>query len=106
MTLGGLNLYSTSSDVVSEEAVQAAQLFARHATIALEKAQDSEQLSEALSTRKVIGQAIGIVMERFQVDEDRAFQFLVRASSTSNIKLRDVATELVDATNARLRRHG
>ena len=103
-TLGGLNLYSTEAESVSDEAVQAAELFARHAAIALDRAQSSHQFNEALASRKVIGQAIGIVMERFGIDEDRAFQFIVRASSTSNIKLRDVAAELVDTSNERARR--
>jgi len=38
-------------------------------------------------------------MERYSIDEDRAFQFLVRASSHGNIKLRDVAAELVRQRN-------
>ena len=38
-------------------------------------------------------------MERYGIDEDRAFGFLVRASSTSNVKLREVAREVVDRTN-------
>ena len=53
---------------------------------------------DALSTRKVIGQAIGVIRERYGVGEDRAFQYLVRAASTSNTKLRDVALELVGQT--------
>jgi len=40
------------------------------------------QLRDALSTRKVIGQAIGVIMERYGMGEDRAFQYLVRATST------------------------
>ncbi|WP_254069980.1 ANTAR domain-containing protein [Pimelobacter simplex] len=36
-------------------------------------------------------------MERYRIPEDRAFQFLVRASSTSNIKLRAIAQEIVDS---------
>lgn len=103
-TIGGLNLYSTSSDEVDPDAVLAARLFATHASIALGHARKEHQLTEAIASRKVIGQAIGIVMERYQVDEDRAFQFLVRASSTSNHKLRDVARELVGASNAAARR--
>ena len=47
----------------------------------------------------MIGQAIGILMERYEMDEERAFAFLVRASSQSNIKLRDLAAELVEARN-------
>jgi len=103
-TLGGLNLYSTSSSEIAPDAVSAAELFATHAAIALRHAQQAHQLNEALATRKTIGQAIGIVMERYRVDHDRAFQFLVRASSTSNFKLRDVAQEVVDTSEQRYRR--
>ena len=39
-------------------------------------------------------------MERYRITEERAFQFLVRASSTSNIKLRTIAEELVQQANA------
>lgn len=100
-TLGGLNFYSTQSDSILPEAEQLAQLFAAHAAIALGHAQEREGLNEALSSRKVIGQALGILMERYQLPEDRAFAFLVRASSHGNIKLRAVAQELVDQANAR-----
>jgi len=51
------------------------------------------------AARKVIGQAIGILMERYEMNEDRAFAFLVRASSHGNVKLRSVAQELVDQRN-------
>jgi hypothetical protein len=40
-------------------------------------------------------------MVRYQIDSDRAFQFLVRASSTGGIKLRDIAREMVEAENTR-----
>lgn len=103
-TIGGLNLYSTTSEEIAPDAIHAARLFATHASIALGHAQKHHQLNEAIASRKVIGQAIGIVMERYGIDEDRAFQFLVRASSASNHKLRDVAARLVDATNESARR--
>ncbi len=98
-TLGGLNLYSTESEVVDPDAPQIAELFAAHAAIALGRSRREEQLNVALLSRKVIGQAVGIVMERYQIGEDRAFHFLVRASSTSNLKLRMVAQEVVDTAN-------
>lgn len=99
-TLGGLNLYSTTSDEVEPESEATAELFAAHAAIALGNARQRETLNEALQSRKVIGQAIGIVMERYEMNEDRAFAFLVRASSHANIKVRDIAQELVDQRNA------
>jgi GAF domain-containing protein len=100
-TYGGLNLYSTEREEIEPEAREIAQLFATHAAIALGWARHDEQLNEALSTRKIIGQALGIIMERYQIDEDRAFHFLTRASSTSNIKLRTIAQEVVDDTGSR-----
>ena len=42
-----------------------------------------------------MGQAIGIIMERYDISSERAFDFLVRASSVGNLKLRDMAAELV-----------
>lgn len=98
-TLGALNMYATQATTIHREALEAAELFAAHAALALGRARREEQLHEALQTRKVIGQAIGVLMERYGIDEDRAFDFLVRASSTSNVKLRDVAREVVDRTN-------
>lgn len=94
-TVGGLNLYSTTSEDIDPEAESAAELFATHAAIALGQATKRHQLNEALESRKVIGQALGILMERYQMNEERAFGFLIRASTHGNVKLRDVAQELV-----------
>jgi GAF domain-containing protein len=100
-TIGGINFYSTSSDELHPEAEALADVFAAHSAIALGHAHERETLNEALHSRKVIGQAIGILMERFQMNEDRAFAFLVRASSHSNIKLRAIAEEVVSQVNAK-----
>jgi GAF domain-containing protein len=94
-TLGGLNLYSTTSTDVDPRAESMAELFATHAALALGNARERESLNEAMRTRQVIGQAVGIVMERHQISSERAFDFLVRASSVGNVKLRDLAQELV-----------
>jgi len=52
-------------------------------------------LSAAQAHRDVIGQAKGIVMERFHLDTPRAFALLARLSQAGNIKLRDIAEQLV-----------
>lgn len=98
--LGGLNFYSLEAGV-DPDAVQLAELFAAHAAIALGRARHEHQLKESVASRQAIGTAVGIVMERYQISEDRAFRFLVRASSTSNIKLRALAQELVETANER-----
>jgi len=97
--LGALNCYSDRADVFDRDAEQIAQLFATHAGIAFGQARTEQQLHQGLASRKVIGQAIGIVMERFHIDEDHAFQFLVRRSRDSNVKLAIVAADLVNAGN-------
>jgi GAF domain-containing protein len=98
-TLGGLNLYSTQSETVEPEAHRVAELFASHAAIALGRVQREEQLNDALATRQIIGKAIGLTMARYHISEDRAFHFLVRASQTSNVKLREIAREVVETAN-------
>lgn len=98
--LGGLNIYSTQRDSLDKEAQFIGDLFATHAGIALGRARKESQLGAALSTRKAIGQALGITMERYQVDEERAFQFLMRVSQNGNIKLRDLARDIVQQANA------
>jgi len=101
-TVGGLNLYATQAEEIDTEVVQMAQLFASHAALALGKARVEENLVQAMTTRQRIGVAVGIVMERYELDEQRAFQFLVRVSQCSNVKLREVADELVESTNQRV----
>jgi GAF domain-containing protein len=103
-TLGGINMYSTTGPGLTPEAIQLAELFAAHASIALGRKRYEHQLAEAVASRQVIGTAVGILMERYQITESRAFQFLVRVSRTSNHKVRLIAQEVVDSSNQRFAR--
>jgi AmiR/NasT family two-component response regulator len=47
-------------------------------------------------TRTIIGQAEGILMERLMITADQAFGVLSRLSQQSNVKLRDLARNLVE----------
>ena len=51
-----------------------------------------------MQTRQLIGQAVGVTMERFGLDEARAFGFLARLSQDNNVKLRVVAQRLLEET--------
>jgi AmiR/NasT family two-component response regulator len=75
-----------------EESRAAAEAAAEAATAA---AAEIDGLRIAMAGRLVIGQAQGILMARLNVDADEAFAFLVRTSSTRNVKLREVASEIV-----------
>lgn len=93
--LAVLNIYSEQDDVLDGHSAQAADLFAAHAALAMGKATAIDQLHEGMRTRQRIGVAVGLLMHRYEVSEERAFAFLVRASSHGNVKLRDVAAEVV-----------
>jgi GAF domain-containing protein len=93
---GALNLYSSTRGGFDVESQTLGGLFASHAALAFGRAQQMEQLHEALATRDVIGQAKGILMERFKIDSVSAFAMLVRASQNTNIKVADVARWLVN----------
>ena len=96
VTVGGLNMYSTGSEDIDPQAPGMADLFATHAALALAKAQEIDDLQQALKTREVIGQAVGLLMQRYGLDPDGAFGFLVRSSSHSNTKVREVARQIVE----------
>ena len=91
----GLTIYSEQKDGLDDASAQAAELFAAHAALAMGKARAIDQLHEGMRSRQRIGVAVGILMHRYEVSEERAFAFLVRASSHGNVKLRDVAAEVV-----------
>ncbi|GAA3547449.1 GAF and ANTAR domain-containing protein [Amycolatopsis ultiminotia] len=100
-TLGALNLYSGRRAGFDERSQMLGSLFASHAAQALGRAQETEQLHQALLTRDVIGQAKGILMERFGLGDDAAFAMLVRSSQDTNVKLVDVARWLTTEGKSR-----
>jgi GAF domain-containing protein len=98
--LGALNLYSTRTGAFADrDVIDIALVYAVHATNALSSARRASTLQTAVSSRHVIGMAQGIVMERYGIDQHQSFELLRRLSSTTNVKLRDVAAQIV-ATRA------
>ncbi|MFL6060851.1 MAG: ANTAR domain-containing protein [Marmoricola sp.] len=93
-SLGALNLYSTNVREFSAEDRDTAVILATHAAAPLIAVRERENLKVAVDGRTVIGQAQGILMQRFEVDADTAFSVLRRYSQVQNVKLRAVA-ELV-----------
>ena len=95
-SVGVLGLYSPDADAFGEDDEAIAHILARHASVAVASARHEETMAQAVDARKLVGQAMGILMERFDVDDDRAFAILKRYSQDTNTKLRDVAQQLVD----------
>jgi GAF domain-containing protein len=95
-TVGVLALYSVDPDAFGPDAEAIAHILARHASVAVATARREENLNLAVDARKLVGQAMGILMERYGLDGDRAFQVLKRYSQQTNTKLHDVARQLID----------
>jgi transcriptional regulator with GAF, ATPase, and Fis domain len=96
-TYGALNLYSRQVDAFGEEARAIAGVLAAHGAVAFAGAREHQELEtmrRGLESREVIGQAMGILMNRRHVSADEAFDVLVRVSQHLNRKLRDIAQDV------------
>ncbi|SPM32451.1 GAF domain, partial [Mycobacterium rhizamassiliense] len=104
-TTAALNFYAEEPHAFTEDAVELGAVFASHIALAWSMLRRQDQFRSALATRDVIGQAKGIVMERFNLDAIEAFELLSRLSQQSNTKLHDIAHALVDSEHPLKRRH-
>ena len=94
-----LNLYAHHVGAFQDLGPLAA-LFSHQAALAIGYAQEISDLRQAITTRQEIGAGVGVVMERYQLSEERAFAFLVRLSRDRNVKLREVAREFTASTES------
>jgi GAF domain-containing protein len=101
-TIGALNLYGTTAKAFDETAEVLASRFARQAAATLANAEIHErtvtlvtQLNQAMASRSTIDLARGILIATTGCDADEAFNLLKQQSQHENIKLRDVAAEIV-----------
>jgi GAF domain-containing protein len=104
-SIGSLNLYSRHPNGFThlDEALIA--LFTGQASVAVANSKTyadavelTRQLREAISSRAIIEQAKGVLMAREGIDADAAFAQLRTSSQSRNVKLREIAKEIVDAT--------
>jgi GAF domain-containing protein len=105
--IGALNLYSSEPDGFTHLDDVLIALFTAQAAIAVANAKTygdavelTRQLQEAISRRAVIEQAKGVLMAREAIDQDAAFGRLRAWSQSRNVKLRDIAKEVVDSTQS------
>ncbi|WP_350275009.1 GAF and ANTAR domain-containing protein [Kribbella sp. HUAS MG21] len=98
--LGVLSLYAVKPHAFSDiDAEPIGRIVARHATVAISSSRKEEDLLRAVDARKLVGLAMGILMERYGLDGDRAFEVLRRYSQETNTKLHTVAQRLVETRN-------
>jgi GAF domain-containing protein len=101
--IGAINAYATSHDAFGQHAVQLGSQFAGPAAVSIYNAQllagareRAEQLQEALVSRAVIDQAIGIIRSRSGASAEVAFARLIRISQAENTKLAVIASRVVE----------
>jgi GAF domain-containing protein len=97
-----LNLYSGRSNGFSANDISTAEAFARQAASSLrlilritQLTEAREDLSAAMQSRTIIDMAIGAIMAQNRCTRDTAFSVLTKASSSRNVKLRDVAASVI-----------
>ncbi|MEU9741579.1 GAF and ANTAR domain-containing protein [Micromonospora chersina] len=101
-TVGALNLYATQPHAFTDTAHRHALAFTEQASVALtvilrqtDQALLHQQLSDAMASRSVIDQALGVIMGQQRCTATEAFTLLRQASQNRNRKLRDVAAEII-----------
>jgi GAF domain-containing protein len=101
-TIGAVNIYSSTPERFDAAAVQVAELLAGGVAAVIHETQQVDelratkrQLEEALRSRAVIDQAKGIIMNRHSCSAEEAFSHLVHESNTRNLKVRQLAADIV-----------
>jgi GAF domain-containing protein len=94
--LGAMSLYASEVEAFGHDDLLDGLILAAHAAVALAGALEADQLHRALETGRMIGEAIGIIRERFGLSSEKAFGVLRRISSHQHIKLHRVAQHVVD----------
>jgi GAF domain-containing protein len=95
-TMGALNVYAEEPNAFDEESEEVGLIFATHSAVAWNSARRDEQLEKALASRDTIGQAKGMIMERYGISAIQAFDMLRKLSQDNNLPLTLIAQELVE----------
>ena len=95
-TAGALNLFGFEPTEWDAERQSVGTVLAAHAAAAIMSFQQGEELQSAVTSRDRIGQAKGIIMERFGIDDVQAFDMLRQLSQEGNAKLVDIAQRVID----------
>jgi GAF domain-containing protein len=108
--VGAMNVYAHAKNAFGPAAVRIGELFARPAAVTVHNAQVlaqsqrlAAQLGEALTSRAVIDQALGVLMSRTGANPEEAFARLRAMSQSQHVKVAEVARVLVDEAVRRAR---
>ncbi|MBW9204562.1 GAF and ANTAR domain-containing protein [Mumia sp. zg.B53] len=95
-TIGSLTLYGKTLDPFDVEARELGYVAATQIAVVLATTRKEQNFRSALAGRVAIGQAQGILMERFGLEGYQAFNVLRRSAMSRDVPLREVAEELIE----------
>ena len=96
-TMGALNYYAEEPYAFDADAIEAGLIVATHTALAWNLLRRDQQFRSALASRDIIGQAKGMMMERYKIDAVQAFEVLKKLSQSSNTPLAEVAREVIQS---------
>ena len=99
-TMGSLNVFAERPNAFDEQTRGLGLLFATHSALVWDSARSERQFRDALASRDIIGQAKGMIMERYRINAEQAFDLLRRLSHDIGTSLAEVATQLVDSAQS------
>lgn len=102
-SMGSLNIFADRPRAFGEQTRKLGSLFAMQSALVWDAARREAQFQQALASRDIIGQAKGMIMERYALDATQAFDMLRTLSHEANTALADVAARIVEAAQARSR---
>ncbi len=103
-TIGALNLFCDTPHGLGQSSIDEAILLASFVSVTLLAAHErraAATLRAGLESNREIGKAIGLMMAFHQTSDDEAFELLRKASQDMNLKLADVARQVVEHHNTR-----
>ncbi|MFC8181790.1 GAF and ANTAR domain-containing protein [Rhodococcus sp. NPDC057297] len=94
-TVGALNVFALTPNAFGPRDIEIGEILATHGAVAVYAANKNKQFESALASRDLIGQAKGMLMERYRIDAAQAFALMSKLSQDSNVPLAALAADIV-----------
>ena len=97
--VGALNVFSDTAGALDDHSLDQAIMLTAFASVslaALDRGEEASTLRRGLESNREIGKAIGLLMATHGVDDAQAFQMLSKLSQELNVKLAQVAAQVID----------
>jgi ANTAR domain/GAF domain len=96
--VGALNVFSDTPGALTDHSLDQAIMltaFTSVALAALQRGEEATTLRRGLESNREIGKAVGLLMALHDIDDDRAFEMLAKVSQEMNVKVAEVAAQVV-----------